>query len=70
MENVSTMKAGWRPKEWCALTGIGLTSLYGLPSEAAPESVKIGAARVITESPAAWLARMRERQGTVLPEAA
>lgn len=50
--------AGRRPPAFCALAGIGRTTLYTLPAELRPKSVLIGKCRIITEDPGEWLARV------------
>lgn len=47
--------AGYRPAEWSESVGISRQKFYNL--EAPPKSVKVGRMRIITESPADWLAR-------------
>lgn len=48
----------WRPRAWCASAGIGRSKLYALPASQQPHGVRIGRARVITESPQAWALRV------------
>lgn len=44
--------------DFCRVTGAGRTSLYTLPSDLQPESVKVGKRRIIIEDPLAWLRRV------------
>jgi hypothetical protein len=59
-------QAGWPIQQWCADVGISRPAFYTIPAEAKPASVKIGSKTLITESPAAWLERMREAGGVKL----
>jgi hypothetical protein len=51
-------RAGWSVREWCASAAISDALYYKLEPQQRPASVKIGAKRIITETPAAWLARV------------
>lgn len=55
-------RAGWKVREWCADVSIGKATMYALPPEMQPFSVKVGRSRIITESPSAWLARIGRAQ--------
>ena len=55
-------KAGWSVEEFCQLTALGRSKLYELPPDQQPASVHFGRRRVITEPPAAYLARIAEMQ--------
>jgi hypothetical protein len=59
-------KAGWEIPEWCAGAGMARPTYYTLPAEARPAMVNIGRKVVITESPAAWLERVRQAGGVKL----
>lgn len=48
--------AGFRPGDWAEAAGFSRQKYYTL--ENPPKSVKIGRMRIITESPADWLARV------------
>jgi excisionase family DNA binding protein len=52
-------KAGWRPDEWAAATGVSRSYAYELLAAKKLDSVKIGTARIIVTSPAAFLAAQR-----------
>jgi hypothetical protein len=54
---------GRRVPAFCAVTGIGRTTLFTLPAELRPASVLIGKCRIITEDPREWLARIARAQG-------
>lgn len=47
--------AGFRPGDWAEAAGFSRQRFYTL--ENPPKSIKIGRMRIITESPADWLAR-------------
>ena len=50
-------KAGWRVSEWADAVGLCRASVYNLmANDATVTSVKVGAARIITISPADYLA--------------
>jgi hypothetical protein len=51
----SPNKAGWRISEWTEDTGLSRAYVYILINENKISSVKSGAARIITTSPAAYL---------------
>jgi len=53
-----SQRAGWSVQEWCASAAISDALFYKLETQQRPASVKIGAKRIITEAPAAWLARV------------
>lgn len=53
-------KAGWRVNEWAAAAGVSRSTTYELIDERRITSVKLGAARIITTSPAAFLASLAE----------
>lgn len=48
--------AGYRPHQWAEAVGFSRQKYYALKNP--PRSVKIDRMRVITESPADWLARI------------
>jgi predicted DNA-binding transcriptional regulator AlpA len=52
----------FRPKQFASACGFSRTTLYALPEEQRPRSVKVGHARVIVETPAAWLQRLAQMQ--------
>lgn len=51
-------KAGWRVHEWAADCGISRAFTYNLLRSGAIKSVKVGAARIITTTPAEFLASL------------
>ena len=58
--DTSQAKVGWRVSEWADAVGLCRATVYNrLLAAGAIESVKIGAARVITTSPAEFLASLR-----------
>jgi hypothetical protein len=63
-------RAKWSINEWVAGIGISRATYYTLPDEFRPASVKIGKLVAITESPAAWLARVAKRGGVPVRQAA
>jgi hypothetical protein len=48
--------AGYRPSDWAEAAGFSRQKYYALDNP--PRSVKIDRMRIITESPADWLARI------------
>jgi len=50
--------AGYRPSCWARAVGFSRQKLYALGADIKPHSIKIGRMRIITESPADWLARV------------
>lgn len=52
-------KAGWRVNEWAGDVGVSRAYVYNLLSAGAIESVKVGAARVITTHPRDFLGSLR-----------
>jgi hypothetical protein len=59
---VTHNKAGWRVPPWCAEVGCGRTFAYELIKDKKISSVKLGSMRVITTSPAQFLATLAEQQ--------
>lgn len=57
-----TGRAGWRPAEFAELCGFSRSFLYELPPEQRPHAIKLGVARIITESPTEFLARLAAAQ--------
>ena len=55
-------KAGRSVAEFAEAVGLGRASIYILPPEQAPESIKIGKRRIIIEQPRAWLERIAAQQ--------
>ena len=55
-------KAGWRVPEWARDAGISRSYTYELLQAGRIKSVKVGAARVITTSPADFLAKLQNEQ--------
>lgn len=51
-------KAGWRIAEWCEDVGVSRSYTYELLSAKKINSVKAGAARIITTAPSDYLARL------------
>jgi hypothetical protein len=68
---VSSTQAGRSMETFAHEVDLHRATLYALPEELQPESVKIGRRRIIIESPEAWLKRMQARGGieTVKPAA-
>ena len=56
--SLAAERAGFRVRDWCALTSISRASYYALPAEKQPRSITFGRRRIIVESPAAWLERV------------
>jgi hypothetical protein len=52
-------KAGWRISEWTADTGLSRSLTYNLLKSGLIQAVKVGKVRVITTSPAEFLAGYR-----------
>jgi hypothetical protein len=52
-------KAGWRPDEWSAATGLSRGYFYKLLRAGKVEVVKAGKATIVTTSPADFLASLR-----------
>lgn len=50
--------AGYRPDPWAQAAGFSRQQYYALTPDIKPRSIKIGGMRIITESPADWLARI------------
>lgn len=55
---VASPAVGHRPKAFAKAIGISKSTLYALPAHLQPRSMKFGRARIITEDPAAYLARV------------
>ena len=55
-------KAGFRVSEFARACGLGRRTIYDLPPEKWPKSIKIGHARIIVESPREYLQRLAEEQ--------
>ena len=54
-------RAGWHVDPWCRSAGVSRVTVYTLPPDQRPESIKIGRRRLIIESPDAWLRRVGVR---------
>lgn len=67
---VPPSKAGWRLQEWLPAAAISRTTFYRLSPEERPPTIKVGRAVVIVESPAAWVARIAQRQAAAAMQAA
>ena len=52
-------KAGWRPGEWANAVGVSRSLTYELLAEGKIDSVKLGAARLITTAPETFLASLK-----------
>lgn len=59
---VEVQPAGLRPRQFWQAVGISRAGGYALPLELQPKSIKLGRSRIITESPAEYLARVAELQ--------
>lgn len=55
---VPVAQVGRRPEEFARACGISRATLYRLPPELRPKSVKLAQARIIIEDPAAFLERL------------
>jgi hypothetical protein len=64
METSTETRAGWPVRAWCASTTLSAATLYALPLDKWPASVKLGKRRIIIEGPADWLRRMAEMEGS------
>jgi hypothetical protein len=62
--------AGFSIESWCKSVEVSRAWYYLLTPEDRPASVQILKRRIITESPQAWLQRMRAKQKVAIPEAA
>jgi hypothetical protein len=58
MREGTSEKVGYRVREWCDAVGISRPSFYNLEGDLAPRTVRINSMPIITESPAAYLARV------------
>jgi hypothetical protein len=54
----SSTKVGWRMGEWCRDTGLSRSFAYELIGAGVITSVKAGNARIITTSPAQYIAAL------------
>ena len=55
----SSGRVGWRLDRWCEDAGISRAQFYRLPPDLAPRSTQLSPRRrIVTESPADWLARV------------
>ena len=61
-KSANPAQAGFNISDWCAATTVSRASLYKLPSNEKPHSVKLQKRRIILESPGDWLARMAAAQ--------
>ena len=57
----TTTKAGWRVNEWAADVGVSRAYVYNLLAASAITSVKADAARIITTTPAQYLASLADK---------
>lgn len=62
MSKYSDHKAGWDFAEYGELVGIRRTTIYALPKELQPESIKIRGRRVIIEPPKVYVRRLADAQ--------
>lgn len=62
MSNES-QRAGWGIKPWVQEIGKSRAWYYGLPPALQPFCVKVGASRIITESPRDYLQRVGKQVG-------
>ena len=56
--HIAQAKAGYTPREFCQHTSIGMTKLYELKNAGKVRFVKVGSRTIITEDPAAFLAKL------------
>ena len=68
--SVPADRAGWSVERFVEATGVSRSMLYAMRPELQPAFVKVGKRRVITESPARWLERLRLTQARRQHEAA
>lgn len=61
--NSSTGQAAWTLSDFSRAVQLTRQTIWRLPKELQPERVRIGAKELITESPAAWLRRVRDAGG-------
>jgi hypothetical protein len=52
-------KAGWRPNEWAASTGLSRSKTYQLVKAGRIQAVRASRVTIITTSPAEYLASLR-----------
>lgn len=57
-KDIHANRAGWSIPDWCASVNLARATLYTLPANLQPASVKIGKRRIITEQPADYLKRL------------
>lgn len=58
---LSPPQGGWRVLPWSRAVGVSRSAFYNLlGSEEEPKTVKLGSARIVTESPTQYLARIRK----------
>jgi hypothetical protein len=55
---INIPQAGFRPGPFAVAIGISRTTLYELPADLQPHSVRIGSARIIIEKPDEYLRRL------------
>lgn len=58
----SRAKAGFSIREWCPLVGLGVSTLYTLPTSERPHTVKLRGRVIVIESPADYLSRISAQQ--------
>ncbi len=58
----SSAKAGFSIREWCSLVGLGVSTLYTLPSDERPHTVKLRGRVIVIETPADYLSRISAQQ--------
>ena len=63
----SATKAGWRPAEWAADVGVSRASAYLLMQAGTIRSVKSGKCRIITTTPAQYLASLSDGAADAQP---
>lgn len=58
----SHAKAGFSIREWCSLVGLGVSTLYTLPTTERPHTVKLRGRVIVIEAPADYLSRISAQQ--------
>jgi hypothetical protein len=68
MNDAAIPPAGHSVRNWCRAAGFSKATLYTLPFELQPVSVKIGKRRIVIEQPADYLRRIAETRAAELRE--
>jgi hypothetical protein len=62
VEPLPVAPSGYKPRQWAALVGLSVSTIYHLAGELAPRSVRVGARVIITEQPGEYLKRIEALQ--------